>query len=132
MYVVNAAGTVYKLMAKNTVESEVVTIGHPFQSCDRINLGLIACSPGAAPDNRVIVGGIEYCQPAMCNAMAVALPATTVTVGGQTTGRGVVPQNCGVGNSQFQSSYGRWGGFSKLSNDMEAQQETEIIICATP
>ena len=33
VYTVNADGSVYKFMAKNTVESEIVTVDHPFKSC---------------------------------------------------------------------------------------------------
>lgn len=36
-YTTNADGSVYKLIAKNTVESETVAYGHPFQSCDADN-----------------------------------------------------------------------------------------------
>lgn len=34
VYTTNTDGTVYKLMAKRTVESEVVDYSHPFKSCD--------------------------------------------------------------------------------------------------
>ena len=33
VYTVNSDGSVYKFMAKNTVEAEVVTADHPFTSC---------------------------------------------------------------------------------------------------
>ncbi len=34
VYTTNAAGTVYKFMARMTVESEIVTLEHEFKSCD--------------------------------------------------------------------------------------------------
>lgn len=37
MYTVNADGTVYKMMIKNTVESEIVTYDHEFKSCQVTN-----------------------------------------------------------------------------------------------
>jgi len=37
MYTVNPEGTVYKIMVKNTVESEVVTYEHEFKSCQVTN-----------------------------------------------------------------------------------------------
>jgi len=33
VYTTNLDGSVYKFMAKNTVESEIVTVDHPFKSC---------------------------------------------------------------------------------------------------
>ena len=46
VYTTNAAGTVYKLMARKTVESEVVTYAHEFKSCDVANSGFNICNEG--------------------------------------------------------------------------------------
>lgn len=43
VYTVNAQGTVYKLMAKKTVESETVDYNHPFKSCDATYSSLGVC-----------------------------------------------------------------------------------------
>ena len=37
VYTTNANGTVYKIMAKRTVESQTVSYAHPFKSCDADN-----------------------------------------------------------------------------------------------
>lgn len=37
VYTTNANGTVYKIMAKRTVESQAVNYSHPFKSCDTDN-----------------------------------------------------------------------------------------------
>lgn len=51
-YVTNSAGTVFKVMALDTVESEVVTVDHDFRSCDTGTNGICAvtgvCSPSSA------------------------------------------------------------------------------------
>lgn len=51
VYTTNTAGTVYKLMAKRSVESEVVDYSHPFKSCDVTNSSTGVC------DNTVGSGG---------------------------------------------------------------------------
>lgn len=51
VYTTNAAGTVYKLMAKRTVESQVVTYSHPFKSCDASHSSVGIC------DNTIAAGG---------------------------------------------------------------------------
>lgn len=49
VYTTNADGSVYKFMVKNTVESEVVTVDHPFKSCDVGSSGAFCNS--VAPSN---------------------------------------------------------------------------------
>lgn len=43
VYKTNAAGTVYKVAALQTVETEVVDYSHPFKSCDATNSGTGIC-----------------------------------------------------------------------------------------
>ncbi len=94
-YVTNAEGTVFKLMALNTVESELVTYRHAFKSCDII--------PDAAGNAQVCVGGTNCTtvqQVGMCSYVA-----TGPSSGGE-------PAQCRTGNARFDRSYGVWGGFA--------------------
>lgn len=43
VYTVNTEGTVYKLMAKNTVESQIVDYAHELKSCDATNSSTGMC-----------------------------------------------------------------------------------------
>lgn len=99
VYTTNADGSVYKLMAKNTVESETVTYDHPFKSCD---------SDNTANNN-----------PPYCNATH---PSNNR------------PAWCTQGNTQFNTSYGVWGGFANVppnsfNADQQVVRRTEDIIC---
>lgn len=49
VYTTNVSRTVYKIMAKRTVESEVVTNAHPFKSCDADFANTYAVWGGYAP-----------------------------------------------------------------------------------
>ena len=56
VYTTNTDGTVYKIMAKQTVESEVVNYSHPFKSCDATNSSTGICdatitSGGSKPNH---------------------------------------------------------------------------------
>ena len=113
-YAVNADGSVYKIMALNTVESDVLTYTHPFKSCD--------IRPSAAGTfqfvngNNIDTGGwcafvypensdVDRCQMAVDNA-------------------GVV--------GRFDRSYAVWGGFAaETGGTSRAQQvsNTTAIIC---
>ena len=53
VYTVNTEGTVYKLMAKNTVESEVVDYSHPFKSCDASNIISVGMCNTTLPSNNL-------------------------------------------------------------------------------
>lgn len=99
VYTTDANGDVYKLMAKNTVESETVSYGHPFQSCD---------TDTSANNN-----------PPYCNATH---PSNSK------------PAWCLETDSQFQTSYGVWGGFANVppntfNADTQVVRRTEDIIC---
>jgi prepilin-type N-terminal cleavage/methylation domain-containing protein len=135
-YIVNHEGTVYKLMAMNTVESEDVTHTHPFRSCD---VNLVGSNyPNIAPnapvnrdqfgwcasvdwngswsyDDQNAQGGLQD-QPGWCK---------TSEEGG-TKGPG------GIG-SRFSRSYGLWGGYAASTTASNSKggdlKLTTIIIC---
>lgn len=101
VYTTNTDGTVYKFMAKSTVESEIVQRGHEFQSCD------VNTSGGSA-------AGI-------CNTSA----------GGSLNNlNGWCDQNNnGPQGIQFDTSYAVWGGIAPPAAGNSAEVNTEAIIC---
>ncbi len=119
VYRTNANGTVYKLMAMRTVESEKVNYGHPFKSCDivPVNSNGTGYPDGAGPNDITVAGWCSYVQ-----------------VSGMSNG----PQpHCKMqgdnGNDgRFSNSYGLWGGFepkNSLGNDALRFRETTTVIC---
>lgn len=89
-YVTNAEGSVYKIIAMNTVESEVVTPAHQLASCDVTGVG--------ATDIRRDQNGDGWCG---------ALLEPTLIQTENTTGH-----RCNVGSDRFRSSYAVWAGFA--------------------
>lgn len=60
VYTTNVEGSVYKLMAKNTVESEIVDDSHEFRSCDMFNICAVPpphCEAGTQYDITYAVWG---------------------------------------------------------------------------
>jgi len=120
MYTTNAEGTVYKMMAKNTVESEEVTKENPFKSCDVTNSGGVACKPPV---------GSYTCDVGICDRIFSA---------NSYAAQGSSPNECTTSNQQFKTSYGVWGGyatpvsvFSSGTQQYTANMErlTEQILC---
>lgn len=97
VYRTNAEGTVYKLKALKTVESEVVTFLHPLKPCDV----RVEQSPGGLPstvtsrDPRII---------GWCGA---------ISVGGTSA---ITPPlvSCRTAEAVFNTSYAVWGGLAPL------------------
>jgi prepilin-type N-terminal cleavage/methylation domain-containing protein len=134
MYLTNADGSSYKIMVKNTVESETVTRTHEFKSCDiPPTTGFIAdlrqdCDPPGSAG--------QYCDPFICYS-----EQDTNTYAGRNEGDGTSAfPACYPGNSQFDSTYAVWGGWSKPGSfftpgtqGYTANQErlTEAIWCET-
>lgn len=114
VYMANFYGTVFKLKAQNTVESETVTFTHPFKACD-IRVGSTALgSLVDGDDNREKVG---WC--AIDNNSGPGLPNA-----------------CNTTFSEFSKSYAVWGGFeAKLSlsdpnnGNSAVVRNTTAIIC---
>ena len=123
VYRTNAAGTVFKIMAMNTVEGESVPYSHPLKSCD-----IIPASNGAfqfTTVNQIDIGG--WCNQA--TAAALDIPGVPTSVG-------PLP-NCrrtgdGMSTGRFERSYGVWGGFMPLQvgiNQASRVRDTTAIIC---
>lgn len=127
VYRTNAAGTVYKIMAMNTVESEQVDYTHDLKSCD------------IRPDNlgrlqNLGVTGVDTSGWCTTATLAANEPP------GSLTSYGVIP-NCRMssginasdgGNGRYERSYGVWGGFLPLvtgPNRAAEVRDTAAIIC---
>jgi prepilin-type N-terminal cleavage/methylation domain-containing protein len=110
-YVVDSTGSVYKLMALRTVETELVTHEHPFKSCD-IRVGNSGGSLLSGSTDREVIG--------WCGRVA---PSNNL------------PSTCDASQAPFNNSYGIWGGFLAKTTDSCANnlpacvQATTDIIC---
>ena len=105
VYSTNTDGTVYKIEAKKTVESETVTWDHPLRSCDVNN-----------PNHTV--NGVA--GNGMCIAVAKS-PYDNNT-----------PNHCQEYDATFQTSYALWGGYAPATADIVVERLTENIVCAIP
>lgn len=123
VYRTNAGGTVYKIMALNTVESEQVAYGDPLQSCDiRPNSSGQIVSPS---NSTVDTWG-------WCSIATLAANEPSGAVGSYAA----IP-NCRIatdgGNGRFEQSYGVWGGFAAplASPPHKAAEvrDTAMVIC---
>lgn len=123
VYRTNAAGTVYKIMAMNTVESEQVAYGDPLQSCDiKPNSSGQIVSPTAST---IDTWG-------WCSIATLAAREPSGAIGSYD----VIPQcrrATDGGNGRFEISYGVWGGFaSPLASPAHKAAEvrdTTAVIC---
>lgn len=153
MYVTNTDGSVYKFMAKNTVEAEDgrIDYDHPFKSCDTTyRFASLPPSPDmrnyattCVPENTIATNNRQYgCDIAMCdriyrtstantlnysNALESAVDITNLTL------------HCIDGHPQFETSYAVWGGiatpastYSPLLERITSEAQTERIICTLP
>ncbi len=104
VYAVNGKGTVYKLAARRTVESEQVSYSHPLKSCDADNT------------SQTTNQAQFYSTAPICNAL--------ITTGNK-------PNNCQENDSTFRTSYAVWGGFAAGSGITvgSSADNTEDIIC---
>ena len=62
VYTTNSDGSVYKFMVKNTVESDAVTVDHPFRSCsDGCNPSISHCQSGNSQfrSSYAVWGGLD-------------------------------------------------------------------------
>ena len=119
-YVTNSNGTVYKVIAMNTVEAEDVSYQHQLKSCDVRPDGNGNYQNSGA--NEVDIGG--WCTT-----------ATQAALGGSLTSYGAIP-NCRKqtdgGNGRFENSYGAWGGFEPETGGFHRAAQirnTAAIIC---
>lgn len=141
-YITNAERSVYKLMAMNTVESELVGYLHPLKSCDvRANLGgtIVASND---PD----LGGwcIRVYRDVVSSASVPNNPSNSGGLHGLNRCRRQEDFIPSAHNDsefpdsmrRFERSYGVWGGFASLANvqgsaNVRAQEirNTTAVIC---
>ncbi len=130
-YITNDEGTVYKMMAVNTVESESVGYDHEFNSCDikPDKLGRIQNINSKADSSTVNAAGL--CTRAVVNNMSSGV----ATDSGLTVGE---VRNCRLaadnGTGRFAQSYGVWGGFAAPLGNVnydyiQQMRPTTAIIC---
>jgi type II secretion system protein G len=111
-YAVDSTGSVYKLMALRTVETEIITHDHAFKSCD-IRVGNVSGSLVSGSTDREVIG---WC-------------GRTIQAGNG------LPASCNAAQAPFNNSYGVWGGFlpkisaSCLNSNTNCVQDTTAIIC---
>ena len=119
----NTGGDVYKIMAMNTVESEIVDYLHPLKSCD-----LIPTMTGSFQANSV--NGID--DYGWCSFVYSVTPYTNP--GDEVEWCKKVLDG---GNGVLESSYGVWGGFAEKfsgnpNNRAAKERNTTSIICRQP
>jgi hypothetical protein len=111
VYTVNSDGSVYKLMAKRTVESETVTYAHALRSCDISNSGQVACTADVQPKDP---SNDSACDVAMCDRVH------------NTYNKPVWCEETDVG---FQTTYAVWGGYAMGVDEQAVARSTENIVC---
>lgn len=112
-YIVNSEGSVYKLVALNTVESEIglITHKHPLKSCD-IRVDNDGGSLVSGSQDREVIGWCGRVAPS--NNLAAS---------------------CNEVTAPFNNSYGVWGGFAKkvsetcATNNTNCVKDTTDVIC---
>lgn len=117
VYTTNTSGTVYKLMAKRTVESETVNYAHKLKSCDATDTGNIPCSLATQPPEYGNDPG--KCDVGMCDRVVPSYSKPEWCSESDTGGR-------------FQKTYAVWGGFANGTSDALSTQATEDIVCEIP
>lgn len=127
-YITNTNGTVYKILAMNTVEGELVSYTHPLQSCHIIPNASGAAQTGAGVND---VDAAGWC---------IRATASALDGGGSPTSIVPIP-NCRMstgigagdgGNGRFERSYGVWGGFEAIAGGVNRAvqiRNTTAIIC---
>ncbi len=109
-YMTNSNGTVFKLVARRTVESEVVTHEHTLKSCD-VRVANEGGSLVSGSSDREVIG---WC-------------------GQVTYSSNNLPAVCDASRAPFSNSYGIWGGFAAPRNVSSTTpayvQDTTTITC---
>jgi len=156
-YLVNSEGTVYKFMARNSVEADDLSYEHPFQSCPRSNATAVVVTTAServdcsVPDSSG--GNNDLAANAGCDiAICDRLYRSSNAFGQQrydrfeTGGGSALMEHCNEGNVEFESSYAVWGGIADPLNQFYAptgshvnhidmmlyisqERETERILC---
>ncbi len=114
VYTTNTNGTVYKLMAKKTVESEVVTYAHKLKSCDATNSGQVTCTNDTQPKDPI---NDARCDIGMCDRVHDGYSK---------------PAHCEENNADFSKTYAVWGGYAQSSDITDVARLTEDVVCEIP
>jgi prepilin-type N-terminal cleavage/methylation domain-containing protein len=115
-YVTNTAGTVYKVMAMNTVEKDILDYTSPFKSCD-IRYGDGTVFPSGANNTQINLYG--WCSTVWDFGGNQWEPAPAKCV-----------RAVDGGGTRFDKSYGLWGGYADSGNgNTSAVRNTTAIIC---
>ena len=153
VYTVNADGSVYKFMAKNTVEADdSIDYNHPFKSCDR-TYDLFSLGGGAKADLTGF-GYAQSCNPAhsagnpgnvQCDISICDRLYTGINYNSMVLANGGFSSShwCVDGQSQFETTYAVWGGLATMDNTaffgsdatskmrarVYVEDQTERVIC---
>jgi len=144
-YITNTEGTVYKLMAMNSVESEMVDYRHPLKSCD-VRGTQSGVTTTIIANNNPDLGG--WCRRVFTDVVnSPTVPNNPSTIGLDGLGRCRMAINYGGTHvdsefpnemRRFERSYGVWGGFaaeiSSSHPDVNVRRAQEIrntaaVIC---
>lgn len=104
IYTTNTDGTVYKLKAQHTVESEVVDYTHEMKACD---IRVASTPVGSLVDgskNREVIGWCGRVHPT-----------------------NNLPETCKSTNSDWYASYAVWGGFDISGSDTIPGETTSYV-----
>jgi len=151
VYTTNADGTVYKFMAKNTVEADELDYEHPFRSCEiTYDFEDLPSSPdmrqyttSCNPDNPISdITDTEYgCDIGMCDRIYQTSSSPTLNYYNalESVGGASLIRHCKEGNEQFETSYAVWGGVANPASThnamlerISAEAQTERVICTLP
>jgi prepilin-type N-terminal cleavage/methylation domain-containing protein len=104
-YVTNADASVYKLVARKTVESEIVDYTHPMRSCD-------VKATGAG--NRPVWPQVDILQVGLCGRIREPGAVGTFVTRYPWEAQVASISSCNDTDPMFTTSYGVWGGFAPL------------------
>ena len=138
MYRTNTNGTVYKLVARNTVETETLNYESEFKACDVVqvqpgnaqyqNAVGGACPSSAQPFVTSIPEGTR-CGYAICNVYSISLNGSG--------GYQYPATDCSLTN--IGKSYAVYGGYAAPSeatgaggDDLRIERATESVVCDMP
>lgn len=114
-YVTNTNGSVYKIVARGSVESETVGYNHPMKSCDARISGVGNTAPS---NNDIRIAG--YCGQ--------------IPVGGNNYKwpQEVDGHPCNNNNPAFNKAYGVWGGYAPLIEVSQGAHYVDVLSKTDP
>lgn len=134
VYLTNAEGTVYKFVARNTVESETVGNDHLFNSCEYI--ADVTDSDGDGNDTTVLCSLTDIpsewagkCGLGKCNMVNIN---GACTVAAANYKRYLDPSFLDCHPNNIEKSYAVWGGYANDTDPKKVECYTEKVICDMP